>query len=219
MVKLVSLIAVGGLVLSSLTGGGTLAKSSEGTDPSSDRVVVAADSQAQSGPLRYEDVDIVEFFVWGQGRVAQAHPELLDTLGIEPQGVPAPAVLAKAVADFAEVDEAFHENVTVALQSRDPYRAEAGISNFASDLKAILAEAPSGTTAARAGAAIDATANGSVIGSVNYVFWTTVAVSAALALALAAVASVAVVLLALYQSPADESNLIAQTYVAALAEL
>jgi hypothetical protein len=211
-------VAIGGLLVSSITGVGTSAHQEHASNPSNDRTVIAVPAAPSIGAVKYTDSDIVEFFVWGRGPAAVARPDLLATLGITPQSKPTPSVLATTVADFKAVDSHFHGGVTLALQAHDPYRTQSGIEEFSTDIQTLVAHSSPNSSPTIA-AASRAVPDGSVYGSTNYLLFTQVAVSAALVLAVAGVVSIGVVFLAFYQKPADQSNLIAQTYADALSQL
>lgn len=74
----------------------------------------------QSKPTPVSDREVVELFV-GQGRLVADHPGLAQYVPVGQQEL-TPAQVVAVVDAYREAYPRFHEDVTVPLQSGDPYR-------------------------------------------------------------------------------------------------
>ena len=158
----------------------------------------------------YSDEDVVSFFLFASGPAAAEHADVLEDLGTEALPEPKPAILESLTEALLAVDPEFHEDVTLAVQSGDPYKVEAAVEQLVADVSQLQRE--------RAPRGVEATAAGKAQAATNFYVWAQVAVSAAVVVAVAAVVSVAVVLLALYQNPGDSSDLIRQHLASKISE-
>jgi SdpC family antimicrobial peptide len=92
----------------------------------------------------YSDLDVVMLFLAGRGPIAERYPDLADTL-VPNKAPQQPQAAYQAVLDqLLTVDPAFHENVTVPIQSGDPYLSEAALERFRSDILLFAPAQPSG---------------------------------------------------------------------------
>ncbi|WP_454109675.1 hypothetical protein [Leifsonia shinshuensis] len=166
-------------------------------DPAS---IATAEHDSPAHPS-YGDLDIVMLFLAGRGPIADRYPALADTL-VPVKAPEQPVEAYEAVLNkLYEVDPEFHDNVTVPVQSGDPYLAEAAVDKFRADIELFSAEQPTGVGKGRC-----------VVG-----VW--VFVASALAVVVAAVVgAVAVPVYAVYYMP-DESakQFDLQKFAAALA--
>lgn len=173
----------------------------DGRDGSPDPAgVVGAEQESPARPV-YGDIDIVMLLLAGRGPIADRYPALADTL-VPDKAPEQPMEAYEAVLNkLYEVDPEFHDNVTVPVQSGDPYLAEAALNKFRADIELFAAEQPTGVGKGRC-----------VVG-----VW--VFVASALAVVVAAVVgAVAVPVYAVYYVP-DESakQFDLQNFAAALA--
>lgn len=173
----------------------------------------AVNAQVKSS-ARYSDADVVKFFFFGAGPVAEERPDLVKALNIPSQPAVPDSVVTAVLDGLKSVDPAFHKNVTVNAQAGDPYKAEAAFKNLVADAKA-LSDKMSQKTEVSAGGR--ATANGIWYAYANVWLSTTVAATAGLAVSVVAVAGALVVFL--YQEPTDSSDLVRQNFVSALTTL
>ncbi|KHK96037.1 hypothetical protein LK09_16945 [Microbacterium mangrovi] len=211
--SIAALITAGALASSSLTAAPSQPQDS-GADSAS-QVVAAADSPQPQDP-KYSDADIVEFFLFGRGPAADDRPDLIESLGIVVQPEPNASTVSGIVRTLTTADPSFHERVTAQLQARDPYKAEAGMKAFASDLRGITATA-SASTGPRRLLTSKAVSSGWAVGQNYIALYNTAVVSVGFAVSVALVASIAGVVLAFYERPDDTSDLRQQQYAQALA--
>lgn len=163
---------------------------------------------SSSSSVKYSDGDVVDFFIFASGPAAKAHPEILENLGAKPKAEPAAKDLATVTTALLNVDPVFHKRVTLDVQAGDPYKAESAVKRLVADVQTLQG---SGATKK-----LDATASAGK-NSTTFFPYTTVAVTAVAVVTVLAVASVAGIFLALYQSPADSSDLARQDLTANLA--
>ncbi|TFB87271.1 hypothetical protein E3O44_09095 [Cryobacterium algoricola] len=185
--------------------------------PASAVPISAAASTSATSTVKYQDVDVVGFLVFGVGPIAQDRPELLTKLNITrvPQ---APAATIKTLlTGLQSVDPDFHKNVTVNAQARDPYKAQLALTNFSTDMTALTEKEQALHPDQLRSLSTAAAGNGSVWAFTNYVVSTQVAVTAAAAVSVLAVLAALVVFL--YQHPKDGSTLIMQDDASALGAL
>ncbi|KJL34308.1 hypothetical protein [Microbacterium azadirachtae] len=105
---------------------------------------VSHSSDDSKATAKYSDDDIVALVMFGTGRIATAHPDLAKKLMPNtPTGITPEAITAVTKMLYS-VDPAFNEKVTLALQSGDPYTAQAGIEQFRADVAVLTKQAGPG---------------------------------------------------------------------------
>lgn len=192
--------ALGRRVLGGLMGL-VIASTSIGALPTSQLDVSAAPERQIVEQKLYSDLDVVMLFLAGRGPIAERYPDLADTL--VPRKAPEqPLAAYQAVLDqLLAVDPEFHENVTLPIQSGDPYLAEEALERFRADILLFAPAQPSGVGMGRCAIGV----------------WFFVASAVAVVVA-AVVGAVAVPVYAVYYVP-DESakQFDLQNFAAALA--
>jgi SdpC family antimicrobial peptide len=167
------------------------------------RAVKVDTSASQNADLKYDNKEVIEFFVMGTGPVYDTHKDLAKKLKIKKQKVE-PEAVDEVVAAYEKVDPDFKTSVTVPVQSNDPDKAAAAMERLKQDtpkVRALLtkrAEAKGAETqdSGKEVPRVDAQGKTSVYTSQVALVYNVVAG------ATAAVAAVAVVTVALY-APTD----------------
>lgn len=144
--------------------------------------------------LKFSDEDVISFFVLHAGPIFDARPDLAKKFGYV-RTHPS-ATVVTAIDDLMQkVDPAFHERVTVALQSGDPVRAQAGLGALTSDYNKAVIRVKSSNTKTDT-LSPDGWKNGPVVNFVD-----TINFVAAAAIVLGAVAVLAGAVLVIFYAP------------------
>ncbi len=130
-----SLYKVAAMVLVPLTG--LLTAGAMPAVASSPTTHTALVKQVSATP-KYSDTDMVSLLLFGTGKAAQDRPDLLKTLGIKPNPNATPELISSALSQLKAVDKDFHQRVTVDAQAKDPYKAQAALAAFKSDVQAVV---------------------------------------------------------------------------------
>lgn len=178
---------------------------------------VAKASSSAAVATKYSDLNVVEFLVFGVGPIAKDRPELLTKLNIPPVPEASLTVVKEVLAGLQSVDPAFHANVTVLAQARDPYKAERALKNFTADVAALAAKEKAAHASQSNLVSSSAVGNGAVWAFSNYIVSVQVAITAAAVVSVLAV--VAALAVFLYQHPEDTSPLVMQDYASSLGAL
>lgn len=120
--RTIALVSAAALLL---VGGGITAAPAMAATDSSNASHVTASARA------YSDTDAVEFLALGSGRIDADHPGLIHSLGYDApeQGYTA-AQVAQLLSKVTAIDPAFHDHVTVPLQSGNPLKVERAIDAY-----------------------------------------------------------------------------------------
>lgn len=89
-----------------------------------------------SSKLAYSDKDVLSFLASGRGPLAEQVPQLQQYVPSTESEL-TPAQLDKLLALFTKADPQFHRNVTVPLQSGDPYKTLAAVKAVEKDTSAV----------------------------------------------------------------------------------
>lgn len=128
---------------------------------------------AVSIPDSYSQEEIATLLLFGQGRAADDHPEVLDYLGFAPgRPMTDPAVVAEVVPLFLESVDDFETRIYDPVVSGLPWRVEEGIKNLVEAWDFFAVE-ELGLESVDSGAAVSAQSN-----AVNRVSFASVAVTA-----------------------------------------
>jgi SdpC family antimicrobial peptide len=113
-----------------------------------DRDIPAAESMpakpvaSEEPTTTYSDEEIVGLFVFGAGRAANEHPEIVSEYVRAPFPSVSREVIGDLTAQLRGANPRFHEEVTVPLQSGDPERILDAQAAFTDALKSITRAAP-----------------------------------------------------------------------------
>lgn len=76
----------------------------------------------------YTDTDAVALLIDGSGAIADNHPSVVRELGFEEGGAGIPSEVIESLTSTLQTEiPSFHEEVTVALTSGDPFKVEASL--------------------------------------------------------------------------------------------
>jgi SdpC family antimicrobial peptide len=87
---------------------------------------------------QYSDVEVVSLLLFGTGAIQADHPGLAQKMGFVPRVHANAATITKITTVLTDVDSGFHAKVTEAVQSGNPYTAEAGLNRFEADLMKLV---------------------------------------------------------------------------------
>ncbi|MFJ4209772.1 hypothetical protein ACIPY2_15070 [Paenarthrobacter sp. NPDC089675] len=93
--------------------------------------------QKQVKNYRFSDEDVVSFFILHTGAVFDVRPDLASRLAYV-RTSPGPEAIATVMSLFGQVDPKLHQRVTVAVQSGDPVRTEAGLKALTDDYNQVM---------------------------------------------------------------------------------
>ncbi|MFE1384364.1 hypothetical protein ACFW6S_36010 [Streptomyces sp. NPDC058740] len=118
--------------LSLLVGGGVTAQSAfadtghGASAPSKARLKEAVKKTAE-----YSDTDLLRLLLAAQGPIADAHPELKQMLGFNPDKPQTDTeALDRVIAGYLAAHPGFHQDTAAPLQSGDPVRVDAALRDF-----------------------------------------------------------------------------------------
>ncbi|WP_329568974.1 hypothetical protein [Kitasatospora sp. NBC_01266] len=150
----------------------------------------------------YSDADVTSLLAFGTGPIAQQHPTTLKQLGETPRSVD-----AKTVTDLTgalnKVDPNYHAVVAQGLQSHNPYKVRAALTQYTADVNT-LANTSKGSAVNPDG---------------SWFVWTSEAIvqTGTVATTVAAAAEVGVVAVVAYAHGGDESAFTQESIAAGLA--
>ena len=109
-------------------------------------VVVGTDSpgratlvRSEQSMDRYDDEQVLEFLVLGEGEIAKDHPRLGAQLGFaEPSDQVDRAAAHKLMSDYLAATPSFHGQVAVPLQNGDPQKVDAALQRFATSFNGFI---------------------------------------------------------------------------------
>ncbi|MEU8892905.1 hypothetical protein [Streptomyces sp. NPDC048442] len=125
--------AAAALVGSILVAGGATAQSAFANDRSG---AASAPGKAQlkeavKETVKYSDQDLLKLLLAAQGPVADAHPELKQMLGFNPDKPHTDdGALTKVIAGYLAAHPDFHPDMAVPFHSGDPVRVDAALRDF-----------------------------------------------------------------------------------------
>ncbi|WP_157865001.1 hypothetical protein [Streptomyces prasinopilosus] len=83
------------------------------------------------GTVKYTDAELLQLLLAAQGPIAEAHPELKQMLGFNPDKPHTDEeALNQIITQFLAAHPGFHENVAVPFYSGDPVRVDAALRDF-----------------------------------------------------------------------------------------
>ncbi|MCX5204974.1 hypothetical protein OG897_26400 [Streptomyces sp. NBC_00237] len=123
------------VVSSILVAGGVTAQSAFANDGGGSGAAAAPGKaqlkKAAKETVKYSDTDLLQLLLAAQGPIAEAHPELKQMLGFNPDKPQTDeGALGKVIAGYLGAHPNFHQEMAVPFHTGDPVRVDAALRDF-----------------------------------------------------------------------------------------